>query len=72
MAARSDCHGAIGGANVRRRPVGLGIDRHGLETLLVAGAHDAERDLSAIGHEYALHLGWVRACRLAAVRLRRA
>jgi hypothetical protein len=33
------------------RPVGLGIDHHGLDAQLAAGALDAQGDLAAVGDQ---------------------
>ena len=52
-------HGGIGLAHMRRQPIGLRVDRHGVETLFVAGANDAQRDFAAIGDEDATNRGHV-------------
>ena len=41
-------------ADVQRAGVGVGVDRHAVDTGLAAGADDADRDLAAVGDEHAL------------------
>jgi hypothetical protein len=48
---RADLHRLIGHADVRRRLVGLAVDRHGLEPEVVSGTDDADGDLAAVGDE---------------------
>ncbi len=61
---RADGHGLVGRPHVGRRAIGRGVDGDGLESLFMAGADDAERDLAAIGDEdpfHALIVGRLRA-----------
>ena len=48
---RSDPDRSIGNPDKRRVPVGVGVDRDGLESLVPAGAHDAQCDLAAVRDE---------------------
>ena len=48
-------NGEIGGADVGAEAVGVGIDRDRLESFLVAGADDSQRDLAPIGDQDPLH-----------------
>ena len=68
----ADMDGVVGRADVRGRAIGVGIHRDRLDALFMTGANDPERDLSAIGDKNTIHRGWVRACRRAGARLRRA
>ena len=52
---RSDRHREIGGADVRRGPVGCGVDGDRLETFFVTRADDAKSDFAAIGDQHPLH-----------------
>ncbi len=51
----SDADGVVGGEDVRRLAVRVGVDRHGGEPLGVAGAGDADGDLAAVGDQHAPH-----------------
>jgi hypothetical protein len=46
-----DVHRPVGGPHKRGGAVGVGIDRHRLESLFVAGADDPEGDFAAVGDE---------------------
>ena len=41
----------VGVADVDRATIGIGINRRGRDAKLPTGAHDADRDLAAIGHQ---------------------
>ena len=45
------CDRAVGHQHVRREPVDVGVDRDRLDAALLAGAHDADGDLAAVGDE---------------------
>src|SRR5690606_8045906 len=47
----ADADGLVGELHVERLGVGLGIDREGFDAEFAAGAHDAERDFTAVGDE---------------------
>src|SRR5215469_12121283 len=47
----ADVVGLVCVPGVDRAPVGVWIDRHGLHTQLPAGAHDADRNLPAVGDQ---------------------
>ena len=68
---RADGDGEVGGADVGAGPVGGGVDRHRLETFLVAGADDSQRDLAAVGDQDPLHRAGFRDGMPAAACLRR-
>ena len=48
---RADADVLVGEAHVQRVLVGLGVDGHGLDAELAAGADDAQRDLAAVGDQ---------------------
>ena len=52
---RTDRHREIGGADVRRGPVGCGVDGDRLETFFMTRADDAKSDFAAIGDQHPLH-----------------
>src|SRR5579862_3662354 len=47
----TDVNSFVGGAHEGRVPIGVGVDRRGVHTHGAAGAHDAQRDLAAIGDQ---------------------
>ncbi|GAA4115104.1 hypothetical protein GCM10022215_13700 [Nocardioides fonticola] len=50
-------HGGVGLPHVRGAGVEVGVDRDGADAHRGGGAHDADRDLAAVGDEEGLHLG---------------
>ena len=56
----ADADGAVGDRHVQRARIGIGVDRHRLDAHLAARAHDAHRDLSAVGYEHPLEHGYIR------------
>ena len=48
---RADADRLVGGLDVRRLRVGIGIDGDGADAEPRAGPHDANRDLAAIGDQ---------------------
>ena len=49
--SRADAHGLVGRPDVRRRPVGVGVDGDRADPEPAARAHDPQRDLAAVGHQ---------------------
>src|ERR1700759_4308833 len=48
----TDAHRLIGEAHVQRARVGLGVNGHGLNAELFAGANDPHCDFAAVGDQY--------------------
>jgi hypothetical protein len=57
LQVRADLHGGIGRAGMQRAAVVGGDDRNRGDPFGLAGTEDAQRDLTAIRYEQALHRG---------------